>query len=305
MREWAQAQLDAVRREQAQVLGEAARHAESVRLVRERTSRAEKKLRRILHLLSSDDGREQLERLEVKAKAAPLDLEPAFDYFGFEERFRGNEEDIQQRQRLYLEYFKGARDVLDIGCGRGEFLALLKSAGIEATGVDADLDMVLLCREKGLAVVEADAFAYLESLPDASVGGIFSAQMIEHLDAGQIIRLVQLSHRKLRPDGVLILETPNPRCLTVFAESFYMDLSHIRLIHPETARFLLECMGFGNVELKFSAPVERSARVPPFPADGLPEAALADFNRGIERLNELLYGYQDYAVIGAKIDASI
>jgi O-antigen chain-terminating methyltransferase len=241
----------------------------------------------------------------MKAKAAPLHLEPAFDYFGFEERFRGNEEDIQQRQRLYLEYFKGARDVLDIGCGRGEFLELLKSAGIEATGVDADLDMVLLCREKGLTVVERDAFAYLESLPAGSVGGIFCAQMIEHLDAEQIIRLVQLSHRTLRPDGVLILETPNPRCLTVFAESFYMDLSHIRLIHPETARFLLESMGFGSVELKFSALVERSARVPPFPADAHPEAALAEFNRGIERLNDLLYGYQDYAVIGAKIDAPL
>src|SRR5262249_44580511 len=116
--------------------------------------------------------------------------------------------------------------------------------------------------------------------------------------------LVKLAHRKLRPHGILILETPNPQCLTVFAESFYMDLSHIRLVHPEAARFLLESTGFQNVELKFSQPVQHSKRIPPLAVSGMPEVALREFNRGIDRLNELLYGFQDYGVIGKKGAAS-
>jgi SAM-dependent methyltransferase len=286
---------------QAQALKVAREQIESLRIMRERISRAERKLRRILHSLVGEDHQEG-EKLEAKGRARLReDLEPDFDYFGFEERFRGSEEEIKERQRLYVEYFKRAGNVLDIGCGRGEFLELLKEAGVEAKGVDFDLDMVLLSREKGLDVVKADAFSYLGSLPDESLQGIFSSQVIEHLDSSQIVHLVKLAHRKLRPNGVLILETPNPRCLTVFAESFYMDLSHIRLVHPETARFLLESTGFHNVELKFSAPVEHSMRIPPLPPSALPEEALDEFNRGVERLNDLLYGFQDYAVIGEKV----
>src|SRR5262249_11343600 len=153
------------------------------------------------------------------------------------------------------------------------------------TGVDIDLDMVLLCREKGLTVVEADAFAYLDSMPDGSLDGIFSSQMIEHLDASQIVRLVRLAHPKLRADGVLILETPNPRALPVSPETFYMDLPLARLTPPETARFPGEPTGFRDVELKFSARVESGARIPPLSVASLSDNALTDFNRGIERLN--------------------
>jgi SAM-dependent methyltransferase len=286
-------------REQIETLTQ--EHSQGRQIMRERISRAERKLRRIIHALVREDGQKG-ERIEVKGSAVLReDLEPDFDYVGFEERFRGSEEDIKGRLLPYVEYFRRVGSVLDIGCGRGEFLELLREAGLEGKGVDLDLDMVLLCREKGLDVVRADAFSYLESLPDESLHGIFSSQMIEHMDSGQIVHLVRLSHQKLRAYGVLVLETPNPRCLTVFAESFYMDLSHNRLVHPDAARFLLESTGFQNVELKFSAPVQPSMRVPPLSAGGLPTEALEEFNRGVERLNELLYGFQDYAVIGRKV----
>jgi O-antigen chain-terminating methyltransferase len=225
---------------------------------------------------------------------------PLFDYFGFEERFRGSEEDIKERQRVYVEYFKGADQVVDIGCGRGEFLELLGDAGIKAHGIDLDLDMVLYCQENGLEVMREDAYVYLESLADESLGGVFAAQVVEHLEPSRVIELVNLCHRKLRSGGVLIFETPNPMCLAVFARSFYMDLSHIRPIHPEAMKFLFESSGFDNLQVKFSGPVESCMRIPPLSAVAADAKAVEEFNSGIERLNELLYGFQDYAVIGRK-----
>jgi hypothetical protein len=177
---------------------------------------------------------------------------------------------------------------------------LAREVGIKAKGVDLDLDMVLYCQEKGLDVVREDAFACLESTPDASLGGVFAAQVVEHLEPTRIIELVNLCHRKLQMDGVLIFETPNPICLTVFARSFYVDLSHIRPIHPEAMKFLLESAGFKDLQVRFSSPVEPSMRIPPIAGTAAGAQEIEEFNQGIERLNELLYGFQDFAVIGKK-----
>ena len=267
--------------------------------MRERVSKAERKLRRVLYVLTDDQ--KAGERLKIERQAMPSQaLEPNFDYFGFEEKFRGSAEDIKARQRAYVEYFQGQNDILDIGCGKGEFLELLREAGIKVMGVDLDLDMVLYCREKGLNVTQEDGFAYLDSLPDEALGGVFAAQVIEHLESKQIIELVKLCQRKLRPGGILILETLNPKCLMIFAESFYMDFSHIKPIHPEAMKFLLESTGFLNIELKFSAPVEPSKRLLAFPDLEAFGTTLKTFNHSLEQLNELLYGFQDYAVIGRK-----
>lgn len=293
-------QIEALGQRQAQLREQVlATQAQELQAMREQIFRAERKLRRILYVLT--DGQEEGGKVKVERKAVPLqDLEPDFDYLGFEERFRGSEEDIKERQRIYVEGFRGQEDVLDIGCGRGDFLELLREAGMKAKGVDIDLDMVLRCREKGLDVAMEDAFAYLEALPDESLGGIFSAQFIEHLEPSRIIHLVRLCHRKLRLGGILIIETVNPRCLMVFAESFYMDFSHTRPIHPEAMKFLFEAFGLEDVELNFSSPVDASMRIPPLPDTGLTDNAVERFNRGVQRLNELLYGFQDYAVIGRK-----
>ena len=263
-----------------------------------RLSTAERKLRRILHALHADaPGNGQPVTKPEDAGRALSELEPEFDYAGFEERFRGHEEDIKARQRLYLPYFEGRAPVLDIGCGRGEFLELLRERHIDGRGVDADLDMVLLGRDKGLDVVMQDGLTCLAALPDDSLGGVFGGQLVEHLPSRQIIELVKLCHRKLAPGGVLILETPNPQCLMVFADSFYRDLTHLQPIHPDTMQFLLEATGFRDVEVKFSGPVDPAMRLPSLRGA---EAELEGFNRGIERLNALLFGFQDYAVIGRK-----
>jgi O-antigen chain-terminating methyltransferase len=161
--------------------------------------------------------------------------------------------------------------------------------------------MILLCREKGLNAVLGDAFAHLGALPDDSVGGVFAAQIIEHFSPRRIIELVKLCHRKLAPGGALVLETPNPTCLMVFANSFCKDPSHVQLAHPDTMEFLLETTGFHEIEVKFLAPVDPALRIPPLEIAG---ADVERFNGGIERLNALLYGFQDYAVIGRKGHAS-
>jgi O-antigen chain-terminating methyltransferase len=256
-------------------------------------------MRRLLYSLT--DGQKVEKPSLDQRKALARNSEPDFDYFGFEDRFRGSEEDIKERQRVYVEYFTGLDQVLDIGCGRGEFLELLREAGIKAKGVDLDLDMVLYCQEKGLDVVREEACMYLDSLPDESLGGVFAAQVIEHLEPSQINDLVKLCQRKLQAGGALIFETPNPTCLTVFARSFYMDFSHIKPIHPEAMKFLFESAGFQEILVKFSSPVEAYMRMPYLLGVGADAKMAEEFNRGIERLNELLYGFQDYAVIGRKL----
>jgi O-antigen chain-terminating methyltransferase len=308
-------QISGVHREQvaglqglrAQLVDEVTRvrqeHTGALQEMRERSSRAERRLRRFVAAFTDGPNADTSEvKKTLPHPKAVLEGTPgpSFDYFGFEERFRGSEEDIKERQRVYVEFFKEAQPVLDIACGRGEFLELSTEAGIKAKGVDLDLDMVLYCQEKGLDVVREDAFTYLESLPDESLGGLFAAQLAEHLEPTRIIELVNLCHRKLQPRGVLILETPNPICLAVFARSFYIDFSHIRPIHPEAMKFLFESAGFQDLQVKFSSPVEPSMRIPPLSGIAADAQVTEEFNQGIERLNELLYGFQDYAVIGRK-----
>jgi SAM-dependent methyltransferase len=268
---------------------------------RERISRTERTLRRALHASqarpSHEHGSESPAREPASVRIAVPEHKPEFDYSGFEERFRGSEEEIKERQRIYLSHFEGRDNVVDVGCGRGEFLELMRENGIRARGVDLDLDMILLCREKGLDVSADDAFAYLGALPDDSLGGVFAAQVIEHLPPLRVIELVNLCHRKLGPGGVLILETPNPKCLMVFADTFYKDPSHVQPAHPDTMQFLFEALNFHQVELRFLGPVDPFMRIPLLEAPG---ADFGRFNEGIDRLNTLLFGFQDYAVIGRK-----
>ena len=219
MRETHQEHVAALQVLRAQVVGEIEgvrrEHTLGLQEVRERSSRAERRVRRFVAALTNGpnvDSPEVNHSLPPSKAVFEGDAAPDFDYFGFEERFRGSEKDIKERQRVYVEFFQEANQVLDIGCGRGEFLELLKEAGIKAKGVDLDLDMVLYCEEKRLDVVRQDAFTYLESLPDDSLGGLFAAQLVEHFEPSRISELVNLCRRKLQPGGVLIFETPNPAC---------------------------------------------------------------------------------------------
>ncbi len=218
-----------------------------------------------------------------------------FDYLLFEDRFRGSESEIKKKQASYLAYFEHHHPVLDVACGRGEFLELLKEKGIPGSGVELDAQMVRRCREKGLEVAEKSLFEYLGETPDESFGGIFAAQLIEHLDHEALVRLIALAFRKLQPGGLLVLETINPASLFVFAHSLYLDPTHRRPYHPQTLDFLCRSLGFTRVSLEFLSPVEENWKIPPLDA---PDASR--FNAAMERLNNVLYGPQDFAVIAYK-----
>ena len=208
------------------------------------------------------------------------------DYFAYESRMRGSTESVRERQRVYVDDLRGAAPVLDVGCGRGELLSLLRDVGVEARGIDADADMVAYARGEGLDVVQADLLAHLDSLEDATLGGIFMAQVVEHLPPGVLVRTFELAAAKLRPGGVLIAETINP--LSPLAlRHYFADLTHAQPLVPETLQLLARQAGFAATELRFlNEPAERLTE----PDDPVIAA-------NVRRLNELLFAPLDYALI--------
>ncbi len=223
-------------------------------------------------------------------------------YLAFEDLHRGSREEIKERQGVYIPHFRPALDeqhpLLDLGCGRGEFLELCREQGLPARGVDMNPEMAAFCREQGLDVQAADGLAHLRSLAPESLGGILMSQVIEHLTLDQLTELTALAASRLRPGGVLIAETVNPQSLSTFAGAFYLDLTHVKPIHPEAARFLWRWAGLGQVEILYLSPVPEAARLEPLPSGE--EPLLGAFNRNVARLNQLLYGPLDYAVKGSK-----
>jgi 2-polyprenyl-3-methyl-5-hydroxy-6-metoxy-1,4-benzoquinol methylase len=176
----------------------------------------------------------------------------SIDYFKFETRFRGPRDEIRSRHEPYVAHFRAGGPVLDIGFGRGEFLEALRDAGIAHKGVDAEPDMVAYCKAIGLDVDQGTAHAYLSGLPDASLGGVFLGQVVEHMTPERVADLLGLCAAKIRPGGTFIAETPNPICPTALA-NFFIDPTHVRPLHPELFGFLAAEAGFRDVEFRFSS----------------------------------------------------
>lgn len=240
--------------------------------------------------------------------AAGTDLD-ACRYMCFEDAFRGSREEIAARQRDYLPYFEGASDVLDVGCGRGEFLALLRDAGVTARGVDTNADAVERCREQGLEAARSDALAYLRPLADESLGGLFSAQVVEHLEADYLMQVLGEANRVLRPGARIVLETINPASWTAFFSAFVRDVTHRHPLHPDTLSYLLRASGFVDVTIDYRAPVPDAAKLqratvdPALAAtpDGAAVCRLAEtLNQHADRLNRLIFAEQDYAAIARR-----
>ncbi len=244
-----------------------------------------------------------IRRIDSKIDTKRLYNDSKMNYFLFEEKYRGSTEEIKQRQLVFLEYFKNCKNVLDIGCGRGEFMSLLKENGITIKGIDINEDMILFCKKNGLNVVENDALDYLDSLKDKSLDGIFSGQLVEHLRPNELINLLKLCYDKMIYESYLVVETINPTCLGTFSTNFYMDLSHIKPVHPETLKFLLESIGFRDIQFKFLSPFPEGAKLKNIDLKNVPEESEKEFeilNQNVNKLNDFIFGFRDYAIIGKK-----
>jgi O-antigen chain-terminating methyltransferase len=234
-------------------------------------------------------------------------------YVAFENLYRGDPQVIRAGMTDYLPLFAGSQDVLDIGCGRGEFLELLKGAGIRARGLDLNHEMVAQCRAAGLDVVEADALSYLRGQADDSLGGIIAAQVVEHLEPDYLIAVLDEAFRTLRRPSPIVLETINVSSWFAFFSSYLRDLTHVKPVHPETLRFLALAAGFVEADIRLRAPMGEGDRLMRSPrtvrdidprttgVEGRALTELADaFDRNVERLNAQLYAPLDYALVAWK-----
>src|SRR5688572_16410271 len=221
-------------------------------------------------------------------------------YVGFEDAFRGSSEDIQRRLRDYIPIFAGASDVLDIGCGRGEFLALLRESGVTARGIDLNDAMVAVCREKGFDATKADALSYLRGVPPGSLGGLFAAQVVEHLEPAYLTRLLESAFEALRPGAPIVLETINPACWFAFFESYIRDITHVRPLHPDTLKFLLIASGFQQIEIRYRAPYPEHDKLQPLPVSAALGDSIDTINANVEKINRLLFTHLDYAAIARR-----
>lgn len=219
----------------------------------------------------------RLERRPVGGRPSTLASQPRQDalpdYFAYESRMRAPTAEVRERQRPYVELLRGHAPVLDVGCGRGELLALLREAGVEARGVDANADMVAFARGEGLDVVQADLF---EALSGArALGAVTAVQVVEHLPPAALVRFLRLAHEALAPGGLLLAETINPASPAALRH-FFADLTHAQPVVPETLELLARQAGFGTTEIRF-------VNLPPQHEDA--------------RLNEHVFAPLDYALV--------
>lgn len=218
------------------------------------------------------------------------------DYFDFENHFRGSCQNVKDRQKMYIPYFKNCSIVVDLGCGRGEFLELLKENGISAKGVDLYDEYAEYCRMKDLDVVQGDAIEYLSG--NEKVDGIMAAQLVEHLDTNQIVTLCENAYKSLTETGVFIMETPNPTSLSIYVNEFYLDPSHEKPVHPQMLKYLVEKAGFRDVEIVYTEVSRVGKTIPELRVNA--EGNFDEFNTGMKEVADLLYGSRDYAIIARK-----
>jgi 2-polyprenyl-3-methyl-5-hydroxy-6-metoxy-1,4-benzoquinol methylase len=267
--------------------------------------------------------RDRLGLLEQRVQAMKRELEPrgrdadrrdsgavfsqpvdAATYVGFEDRFRGAATEITRRVEDYLPILERARDVVDIGCGRGELLAALRARGVRARGVDANAAMVDVCRSQQLDAEQGDALSYLERQADASVGALTAIQVVEHFEPAYLVRFLETAFHKMTPGAPLVLETINAACWMAFFETYIRDLTHQRPLHPDTLRYLVEASGFSSIDVRLRQPVSEG--------DRLQTVELSDFagfdmapvaaalNDHANKLNARLFSSMDYAIVARR-----
>lgn len=262
-----------------------------------RAGQAERRGRELEERLLRLERRESSSGRETIAAQPRQDALP--DYFAFESRMRAPTRELRERQRPYVELLAGHAPVLDLGCGRGELLELLREASIDARGVDADGDMVSFAAGEGLEVEQADALTALGAVADGSLGAVTALQLVEHLPPASLVRLLELAAAKLRPGGLLLLETINPVSPRALRH-YFADLTHSQPLVAETLELLVQGAGFGEVEVRYLNPPDvrlLDVELPPGEEWDQAGAALAA-NRRL--LDAALFAPLDYAIVARR-----
>jgi SAM-dependent methyltransferase len=224
-------------------------------------------------------------------------FQPWFSADRFDEAFRGSRAEILDRYRDLAKRLVDTTPVLDLGCGRGEFLELLGELGAEASGIDLDYELVKAASERGLPVEQGDGLQALGQVDDGALGALVMIQVVEHLSPQQVVDLVAMAYDKVRPGGQVLVETVNPQSLYVFAHAFYLDPTHLRLVHPAYLAFLFREAGFASVEIEWRSPPPPGDVLVPAP-DG--DATPGGYDENVRRLNQLLFAPQDYLVVATR-----
>jgi 2-polyprenyl-3-methyl-5-hydroxy-6-metoxy-1,4-benzoquinol methylase len=205
------------------------------------------------------------------------------DFYSFhQENFRGKPSEVKQNFKHYLDYlnsvsFYTGNPFIDFGCGRGEFLELLKQKNINSFGVDINSNFIDLIRKKEIIVKKADAIEFIKEYPK-KIGGMSAFHLLEHFSFPQLFDFLKLAHQKLKIDGKIFIETPNPDNLIVAGEWFYYDYTHQTKLPPELLKNLFDYIGFKNIKI-------------------IPLHPIRETNSEIE---ERIFGPQDYALIATK-----
>jgi O-antigen chain-terminating methyltransferase len=238
----------------------------------------------------------RLAELEAGQIGSSLPTGP-MEYAAFEDRYRP-EAQVRERQAVYRDALSGRRRVVDLGCGRGELLELLRELDVAAYGVDVDPAFIEHARARGLDVVQEEALAHLEELEPGAVDTIVASHVIEHLPPTNFFRLIELVADKLEDGGLVIFETPNPTSVLAGSVNFHRDPTHVHPVHPDTLSFLFERAGFSEIEVRPLVPVPDDQRLPvAAPGEG---DLVEHVNALADQLNEFLYGHLDYAIFARK-----
>lgn len=234
---------------------------------------------------------------EVTARVPGVAIDTWYTPDAFTAAFRGEVDDMHTRYGDLARLFIGCEPVLDLGFGRGEFLELLRELGVDAMGVEPDPGLVEAARNRGLRAEVGRGVEYLAGLPDDHLGGLVMIQVIEHLTPQHVVDVVRLAADKLRPGGRAVVETVNPMSLYTYAHALWVDPDHTRPVHPNFLRFLFAEAGFATVERVDRSPVPADESLELLPGE---DELVKRLNANFERVNALLFGPQDYAIVATR-----
>ena len=247
----------------------------------------------LAHLSELDGLSARLKVIEERERRRSYD--PPFSSVAFGNATRGDADSIRAEYGALADSLIGVPgEVLDIGAGRGEFLDLLTTRNVAARGVEIDTELVALARDAGSNVQLVDGVEALRACAPCSLGAVVLLHVIEHLYPNELLEVVSLAHDRLAIGGKLVLETPNPQSLYVYARAFWLDPTHVKPVHPVYLDFVLRAAGFSDVVFEWTAL--------PADAERLVESsdASATMNENVRRLNGLVFGAQNYRIIATR-----